>query len=47
MTNVKYYFILMSQKQMLENEVLEEILRERTSYYCSKNKKIRHLYTKI
>jgi hypothetical protein len=40
MTNVKYYFILMSQKQMLENEVLEEILRERTSYYCSKNKKI-------
>jgi hypothetical protein len=30
----------MSQKQMLENEVFEEILRERTSYYYAKNKKI-------
>ena len=39
-TELKYYFILMSQKQMLKNEVLEEILRERTSYYFSKNKKI-------
>jgi hypothetical protein len=28
----------MSQKQMLENEVLEEILRERATYYFSKKK---------
>ena len=35
---IKYYYILMSQKQMLENEVLEEILRERATYYFSKKK---------
>jgi hypothetical protein len=36
----KYYYILMSQKQMLENEVLEEILRERASYYFSKKRNL-------
>lgn len=36
--SIKYYYILMSQKQMLENEVLEEILRERATYYFSKKK---------
>jgi len=35
-----YYYILMSQKRMLQNEVLEEILRERTTYYVSKSKTI-------
>jgi hypothetical protein len=40
MTDKKYYFFLMNQKQMLEDEVLEEILRERTSYYVSKNRQI-------
>jgi hypothetical protein len=30
----------MSQKQMLENEVLEEILRERASYYFSKKRNL-------
>ena len=38
MTN--YYYIVMSQKDMLENQVLEEILRERANYYLSKNKSI-------
>jgi hypothetical protein len=36
----KYYYIVMSQKQMLENEVLEEILRERASYYFSKKRNL-------
>lgn len=35
-----YYYILMSQTQMLRNEVLEEILRERTNYYFAKSKTI-------
>lgn len=33
-----YYFILMSQKDFLENQVIEEILRERANYYTSKDK---------
>ena len=32
------YFILMSQKDFLENQVIEEVLRERANYYVSKNK---------
>ena len=32
------YFILMSQKDFLENQVIEEVLRERANYYISKNK---------
>jgi hypothetical protein len=30
----------MSQKEMLENQVLEEILRERATFYLSKNKEL-------
>jgi hypothetical protein len=33
-----YYFILMSQKDFLENQVIEEILREKANYYNSKQK---------
>jgi hypothetical protein len=33
-----YYFILMSQKDFLENQVIEEILRERANYYVTKEK---------
>lgn len=35
---VKYYYILMHQKDMLQNQAFEEILRERNNYYLSKNK---------
>jgi hypothetical protein len=35
---MKLYYILMSQEEMFKNEVIEEILRERTNYYISKNK---------
>jgi len=37
---VRYYYLIMSQIDMLENQVLEEILRERANYYFSKNKNI-------
>ena len=33
-----YYYIIMSQKDFFENQVIEEILRERTNYYLNKNK---------
>lgn len=36
--NYNYKFLLMSQKDMLKNEVLEEVLRERSYYYFSKSK---------
>lgn len=35
---IPYYYLILSQKDIVENQVLEEILRERTSYYISKNK---------
>lgn len=35
-----YYFALASQNFLLNEEPLEEILRERTEYYQSKNKNI-------
>jgi hypothetical protein len=35
---VPYYYLIMSQKEMLENQVLEEILRERSSYYLAQSK---------
>ena len=38
--SVKYYYIIMSQIDMLQNQVLEEILREKANYYFSKNKSI-------
>lgn len=37
---VRYYYLVMSQIDMLENQVLEEILRERAAYYYSKNRTI-------
>jgi hypothetical protein len=36
----KYYYILASQKFLLEEEPLEEVLRERTRDYQEKNKEI-------
>ena len=36
--STKYYYIVMSQKDMLQNQVLEEILRERATYYISKKR---------
>lgn len=33
-----YYFLVMSQKEMFQNQVLEEILRERSTYYSSQGK---------
>lgn len=36
----KYYYIIMSQQDMLQNEALEEILRERANYYFSKSKSL-------
>ena len=33
-----YFYVVMSQKELLKNQVIEEILRERTNYYLSKNK---------
>nr|YP_010338710.1 hypothetical protein MW444_pgp100 [Glaucosphaera vacuolata]UNJ18660.1 hypothetical protein [Glaucosphaera vacuolata] len=35
-----YYFALASQKFLLEEEPMEEILRERTNYYLSHNQDI-------
>ena len=40
MKEVEYYYIIMSQKSLLENQVIEEILRERATYYSIKNKTI-------
>lgn len=37
---MSYYYILMSQKQMFQNDVVEEILRERTDFYITNNKEI-------
>jgi len=36
----EYYYILMSQRDMIQSQVLEEILRERANYYFSKNKNL-------
>jgi hypothetical protein len=33
-----YHYIIMSQKDFFENQVIEELLRERTNYYLTKNK---------
>lgn len=37
---MSYHFIIMSQRQMFQNQVLEEILRERTDFYLANNKEI-------
>ena len=39
MNTTKYYYLIMSQKSLLQNQVIEEILRERSTYYSINNKK--------
>lgn len=34
-----YYYLFMFQKDLLKNNVIEELLRERTTYYVSQKKK--------
>ena len=36
--NINYHYLIMSQKDLLQNQVIEEILREKSSYYISQNK---------
>lgn len=36
---VEYYYLLMSQQDLLQNEVIEEVIRERTNSYALQNKK--------
>ena len=36
---VEYYYLLMSQQDLLQNEVIEEIVRERVSSYALLNKR--------
>ena len=38
MKNLKCYYLIFSQKDFLENQVIEEIIRERSNYYISENK---------
>lgn len=35
-----YYYLVMSQKDLLQNQVMEEILREKASYYNSRKKNL-------
>ena len=35
--NRKYFYIIMSQFDLLENQVIEEVIRERTNYYINRN----------
>lgn len=37
---MEYHYLIMSQTDMLKNEILEEILRERNNYYTLKKKTI-------
>ena len=39
MAKIQYHYLIMSQKSLLENQVIEEILRERSTYYTLTNKK--------
>ena len=36
--NINYHYLVMSQKDLLQNQVIEEILREKSSYYAVQNK---------
>ena len=36
--NISYHYLIMSQKDLLQNQVIEEILREKSSYYAMQNK---------
>ena len=40
MKQIKYYFILSSIQFLVEEEPLEEVLRERAQYYCRTGKNI-------
>lgn len=40
MNNLSYYYLITSQKSLLENQVVEEILRERIYYYLLNKKTI-------
>lgn len=35
---MKYYFLILAQQNLLKNQVLEEILRERSNFYSLRNK---------
>ena len=39
MSKVQYQYLIMSQKALLENQVIEEIVRERSTYYTLTNKR--------
>ena len=36
---IEYYYLIMSQQDLLQNEAIEEVFRERTSSYFSQNRK--------
>ena len=36
--NINYHYLIMSQKDLLQNQVIEEILREKSSYYAAQGK---------
>jgi Protein of unknown function (DUF2488) len=36
--NINYHYLIMSQKDLLQNQVIEEILREKSSYYLAQAK---------
>ena len=36
--NITYHYLVMSQKDLLQNQVIEEILREKSSYYAIQNR---------
>ena len=37
--NITYHYLIMSQTDFLYNQVIEELLREKSNYYISQNKK--------
>ena len=37
--NITYHYLIMSQKDFLYNQVIEELLREKSNYFISQNKK--------
>jgi hypothetical protein len=38
MKNITCYYLLFSQKDFLQNQVIEELIRERSNYYIAENK---------
>ena len=39
MDNIQYHYLIMSQQSLLQSQVIEELLRERSTYYSLTNKK--------